>query len=298
MEDYWSRAGRDVDRAAAPQLRRKHPGSQCDAYPGSANRRAHGENHAGYDAPRNLRAAGEFRSADGARGIGCGRAYRRGLDARPEPHARECARIGDRGQDPGRSKNVRRARGDASQRDAADYIARLGAPASGTEKPAPVLNGKSVAEVIEAVRRGGSDAFGRIQRVQVQKREIDKEIRALGARSRHNEERRQDVRTIAVGVSAEQPGEVRVSYQVNGAGGGGVRAGLIRRDRKCCSKRQGRFLNTGRGLDERQAETSTGQRGSRLKAPSRVRGSCRCSNRARRRRRVRDVLSCRAAPLR
>src|SRR3977135_3057855 len=61
---------------------------------------------------------------------------------------------------------------------AADYIARLGAPASGAEKAAPVLNGKSVAEVIEAVRRGGSDAFGRIQRVLVQKREIDKEIRA------------------------------------------------------------------------------------------------------------------------
>ena len=62
---------------------------------------------------------------------------------------------------------------------AADYIARLGAPAAGSEKPAPALNGKSVAEVIEAVRRGGSDAFGRIQKVQVQKREIDKEIRAL-----------------------------------------------------------------------------------------------------------------------
>src|SRR5437879_104291 len=62
---------------------------------------------------------------------------------------------------------------------AADYIARLGAPAPGTEKPAPALNGKSVAEVIEAVRRGGADAFGRIQKVQVQKREIDKQIRAL-----------------------------------------------------------------------------------------------------------------------
>src|SRR5256712_826021 len=34
---------------------------------------------------------------------------------------------------------------------AADYIARLGAPVSGTEKPAPALHGKSGAEVIEAV---------------------------------------------------------------------------------------------------------------------------------------------------
>src|SRR5258706_2529411 len=61
--------------------------------------------------------------------------------------------------------------GDAkSAQLAADYIARLGAPAPGTEKAAPAINGKSDAGVIEAVRRGGSDAFGRIQRGQVQKR--------------------------------------------------------------------------------------------------------------------------------
>src|SRR5882672_4256833 len=70
---------------------------------------------------------------------------------------------------------------------AAEYIARLGAPAAGTEKPAPAITGKSVAEVIEAVRRGGSDAFGRIQRVQVQKRELDKQIRALERGSRQAE---------------------------------------------------------------------------------------------------------------
>src|SRR5438309_11902754 len=46
---------------------------------------------------------------------------------------------------------------------AAEYISRLGA--STGEKHAPALSGKSVAEVIEAVRRGGSDAFGRIQKV-------------------------------------------------------------------------------------------------------------------------------------
>src|SRR5260370_36778704 len=51
---------------------------------------------------------------------------------------------------------------------AADYIARLGAPASGTEKPVPVANGKSGAEVIEASPRGGADAFGRIPKVQMQ----------------------------------------------------------------------------------------------------------------------------------
>src|SRR6059036_2308099 len=49
----------------------------------------------------------------------------------------------------------------------ADFISRLGAPAG--EKPAPLPSARSLAETIEAVRRGGSDAFGRIQKVQVQK---------------------------------------------------------------------------------------------------------------------------------
>src|SRR2546425_6528040 len=62
---------------------------------------------------------------------------------------------------------------------AADYIARLGAPASGTEKPAPALNGKSVSEVIEAVRRGGSGAFGRGPKGEGAKRESGKQDPAL-----------------------------------------------------------------------------------------------------------------------
>src|SRR5256714_8827693 len=62
---------------------------------------------------------------------------------------------------------------------AAEFISRLGAPASGTEKPAPLPSARSLAETIEAVRRGGADAFGRIQKVQVQKREIGKQVRAL-----------------------------------------------------------------------------------------------------------------------
>src|SRR3989441_10298164 len=123
---------------------------------------------------------------------------------------------------------------------AADYISRLGAPVSGAEKPAPALNGKSVAEVIEAVRRGGADAFGRIQKVQVQKREIDKQIRALERDLATLKSGARDVRTIAVGVSAERPGEVRVSYQVNGAGWRpAYRAGLDSAGSKVVLERQG-----------------------------------------------------------
>src|SRR5947209_11133925 len=128
---------------------------------------------------------------------------------------------------------------------AADYISRLGAPSSGTEKPAPALNGKSVAEVIEAVRRGGSDAFGRIQKVQVQKRELDKEIRALERDLARLKSGAKDVRTIAIGVSAEGPGEVRVSYQVNGAGWRpAYRAGLDSAGSKVLLERQGAISQT------------------------------------------------------
>src|SRR6267154_2245501 len=144
---------------------------------------------------------------------------------------------------------------------AAEYIARLGAPASGTEKPAPALNGKSVAEVIEAVRRGGSDAFGRIQRVQVQKREIDKEIRALERDLATMKSGARDVRTIAVGVSADQPGEVRVSYQVNGAGWRpAYRAGLDSAGSKVLLERQGAISQTtGEDWTNVRLKLSTGQ---------------------------------------
>src|SRR5258706_10903839 len=128
---------------------------------------------------------------------------------------------------------------------AAEYIARLGAPAAGTQRAALAINGKSVAEVIEAVRRGGSDAFGRIQRVQVQKRELDKQIRALERDLARLKSGARDVRTIAVGVSAEQPGEVRVSYQVNGAGWRpAYRAGLDSAGSKVLLERQGAISQT------------------------------------------------------
>ncbi len=144
---------------------------------------------------------------------------------------------------------------------AADYIARLGAPAAGAEKPAAALNGKSVAEVIEAIRRGGSDAFGRIQKVQVQKREIDKEIRALERDLARLKSGAKDVRTIAVGVSAELPGEVRVSYQVNGAGWRpAYRAGLDSAGSKVSLERQGAISQTtGEDWTDVKLKLSTGQ---------------------------------------
>ncbi|HMH19437.1 MAG TPA: DUF4139 domain-containing protein, partial [Burkholderiales bacterium] len=141
----------------------------------------------------------------------------------------------------------------------AEFISRLGAPAA--EKPAPIPNARSLAETIEAVRRGGSDAFGRIQKVQVQKREIDKEIRALERDLARLKSGAKDVRTIAVGVSVERPGEVKVSYQVNGAGWRpAYRAGLDSAGSKVSLERQGAISQTtGEDWTNVKLKLSTGQ---------------------------------------
>src|SRR5882762_5323045 len=141
----------------------------------------------------------------------------------------------------------------------ADFISRLGAPAG--EKPAPIPGARSLAETIEAVRRGGADAFGRIQRVQVQKREIDKQIRALERDLARLKSGANDVRTIAVGVSAERSGEVRVSYQVNGAGWRpAYRAALDSAGSKVSLERQGAISQTtGEDWTNVRLKLSTGQ---------------------------------------
>src|SRR5712692_3119941 len=141
----------------------------------------------------------------------------------------------------------------------AEFISRLGAPAG--EKPGPIPNARSLAETIEAIRRGGSDAFGRIQKVQVQKRELDKEIRALERDLARLKSGAKDVRTIAVGVSAELPGEVRVSYQVNGAGWRpAYRAGLDSAGSKVSLERQGAISQTtGEDWSNVRLKLSTGQ---------------------------------------
>src|SRR3989442_12832100 len=77
---------------------------------------------------------------------------------------------------------------------AADYISRLGAPSPGTEKPAPALSGKSVAEVIEADRPGGRDALGRIHEKEGEKRALDKGRRARERERARLERRANDVR--------------------------------------------------------------------------------------------------------
>jgi uncharacterized protein (TIGR02231 family) len=95
------------------------------------------------------------------------------------------------------------------------FLSRLGAPG---EKPAPLPDARSLASVVDLIRRGSGDSLARIQRVQVQKRETAKRIAALERDLARLKSGARDTRSITVGVATESGGEARVSYQVDGAG--------------------------------------------------------------------------------
>ena len=96
-----------------------------------------------------------------------------------------------------------------------DFLSRLGAPG---EKPAPLPDAKSLASVVELIGRSSGESLARVQRVQVQKREIGRQIAALERDLARLKSGTRDTRSIMVGVASERGGSARVSYQVNGAG--------------------------------------------------------------------------------
>jgi uncharacterized protein (TIGR02231 family) len=96
-----------------------------------------------------------------------------------------------------------------------NFLSRLGTPG---EKAAPIADAKSLSGMVDLIRRGADDSLARVQRAQVQKREIGKRIAALERELARLKSGSRDSRTILVGVSAERMGAVRISYQVNNAG--------------------------------------------------------------------------------
>ena len=101
-----------------------------------------------------------------------------------------------------------------------DYLMRLSAtPGEGGNKIQPVAaDPQALAGVIDVIARSGRDAFGRLQRVEVQKRELDKQIQALQRDLAKIRSGAKDARTIVVNLNAAGGGNLRVSYQVRGAG--------------------------------------------------------------------------------
>ena len=57
-----------------------------------------------------------------------------------------------------------------------EFLSRLGAPGG---KPAPMPDARSLATIVDLIRKGGSESLVRVQRARIQKREIGKQIAAL-----------------------------------------------------------------------------------------------------------------------
>ena len=97
-----------------------------------------------------------------------------------------------------------------------DFLVSLNARSDGEKRPS--VDAKAIPGVIEAIRRGGGDALGTIQRVEMKKRALDKQIAALERDLSLVRSGARDVRTLVVSYSASQAGEVRALYHVNNAG--------------------------------------------------------------------------------
>jgi uncharacterized protein (TIGR02231 family) len=88
---------------------------------------------------------------------------------------------------------------------------------SGEKSVAPT-DPKAMAALLDTIRRGGADAFERMQKVTLQTRELDKKIKVLEADLAKVHSGSRDARSILVYLRSPQGGDVRLSYQVNGAG--------------------------------------------------------------------------------
>src|SRR3954464_4421030 len=101
-----------------------------------------------------------------------------------------------------------------------DYLASLRArPGAEGDQAHPIaVDPKAIPAVIEALRRGGGEAYGQIQRIEIKKRAIDKQMAALQRDLARLRTGARDARTLAISYAASRAGEVRAIYQVTNAG--------------------------------------------------------------------------------
>lgn len=97
-----------------------------------------------------------------------------------------------------------------------DYLVSLNARPE-KEKAQPI-DPKSIPSVIEAIRKGGSDSYGTLRRVELKKHALDKQIAALERDLARLKTGARDSRTLAISLAAGRAGAVRASYQVSNAG--------------------------------------------------------------------------------
>jgi uncharacterized protein (TIGR02231 family) len=103
-----------------------------------------------------------------------------------------------------------------------DYLTALSTrpvPEGEVHRPQPIaVDPKAIPAVIEALRRGATDSYGLIQRIEIKKRGIDKQIAVLERDLARLRTGARDARTLTISYSASRAGEVRATYQVTNAG--------------------------------------------------------------------------------
>lgn len=103
-----------------------------------------------------------------------------------------------------------------------DYLQNMAvkpepAPSEHDKRPI-VIDGKHIPVVLDAIRKGATDAYGVMQKIEVRKRGLDKQIAAAERDLARLRGGSRDSRSVSIAYSASKPGEVRAVYQVTNAG--------------------------------------------------------------------------------
>lgn len=99
-----------------------------------------------------------------------------------------------------------------------DYLHSMRAAAEDDKAHRVYVDAKTIPAVLEAIRKGGADSYGTMQRIEIRKRELDKRIAALEADLARIRNGARDVRTVTISYTAQKAGELRAAYQVTNAG--------------------------------------------------------------------------------
>ncbi|MGE5490951.1 MAG: mucoidy inhibitor MuiA family protein [Actinomycetota bacterium] len=97
------------------------------------------------------------------------------------------------------------------------YLERLGDSGS-SDRPSAAPDARSLAGVIDTVGRSAGEAMAKIQRLNIQKRDVGKKIEALRRDLARLRTGSKDSRTVLVNVAADRAGTLKLSYQVPNAG--------------------------------------------------------------------------------
>jgi uncharacterized protein (TIGR02231 family) len=135
------------------------------------------------------------------------------------------------------------------------YLKGLGAEA---KSAAPV---RDLTQTLTAIRSGSRDAYGRIAKVAVQKRSLEKQKAVLEQELAKLAEQGNEARALTLALAADKAGEVRISYQINGPGWQSVyRASLDSASARVTIERQAQIAQmSGEDWSNVALRLSTGQ---------------------------------------